>query len=67
MTSPLKKEREGEPEEEGRMKRQEERKTLSDVTDGGRVGVGGERLSNHSSSMPPQEAFCLCSRHALQT
>ncbi len=56
----------GEREEEGRVKRQEERKTLSDVTERGRVGMGGERLSNRSSSVHPQEAVCFCGRQALQ-
>lgn len=51
---------------EGRMKRQEERKTLSDVTVRGRVEVGGERLSNHPSSVPPQEAVCFCGHHPVQ-
>lgn len=43
------------------------RKTLSDVTEPGRIRVCGERLSNHSSSLVSQEAVCFCRRHALHT
>lgn len=41
------------------MKRRQDRHTLSDMTERGTIRVGGERLSNHSSSVPPQEAVCL--------
>lgn len=53
-------------ERKGRMTRQEERKALSDVTERGRTRVGGERLSNHSSPVPAQEAVCFCGHRALQ-
>lgn len=42
------------------------RKTLSDMTERGTTRVGGERLSNHFSSVPPQEAVCFCGCHALK-